>query len=243
MLGRIIVARHGEAEGPAEAQKVADASTLDSLSWKLSTEGRLQAEALGRTLATLDISRDSYGMTGTAQRFRETASLLTSSFGSDLRWFAEEYLNARPRGLIKPAEISHATLYERSGLRDESIFNFITRGPERLQRRIRERFSQTNSLIVVTTSELAKGLLARLEGWPPIRIVQNFLSKNGEYDLGPGEAFEISSRNPKTGESSESFHYLRKIKPLAPHPLGEWREISVPRYSGADLIDPKIWGA
>lgn len=252
----LVFVRHGESEGNVanEAAKVGDSSHFTeefrarhSSTWNLTPLGETQAKAAGDWIKK-NINHgvfDAY-YASTYRRAKRTAGLLNLP---QAHWRLRDYIREHDWGIldVMTDEERRQKYPDVMRTREMNPYYFAGPGGESLADvLIRARVGILATLyrdlpgkrgIVVSHGNLMWPIRIIMEGLLPEEYLALKAKKDPRDKINNCQIFQYTRIDPKTGEVTEKFSWMRSVCPWKLDPdLNEWRPIVHKKYTNEELI-------
>jgi broad specificity phosphatase PhoE len=260
MLDYLVLVRHGQAEHNVLYDMITSGKELDgpwaklrnrsNRDFRLTRLGERQAQSAGKWLRENMLDKFTRAYVADLARTMETAANL----GLSVKWWSEPGIREREYGLndeilSEPLRDQVKETYrEYLAHRDHHDFLFQFPGSEsHMDHIVRaslvyEPFHwgrEGESAIMVTSEGTIWALRIRIERMQNATFRRLIRSSNPRYQIHNGQVLVYTVIDPRTGERSESFSWMKSICPWNPaysYNAGRWKRIIRPEFSNEDLL-------
>lgn len=253
----LVFVRHGESEGnvASHAAEEGDPSyfteefrSRHSSTWNLTPKGEEQAKAAGKWIKkNINGGKFDAYYASTYRRAKRTAGLLNLP---QAKWKLRDYLREHDWGNldVMTDEERHTKYPDVMKGHDINPYYFSSPGGESLADvLIRARVGIMAALyrdlpgkrgIIVSHGNMMWPIRIIMEGLLPDDYLALKKAKDPKDKINNCQIFQYSRINPKTGEITEKFDWMRSVCPWKLDPkLNKWRHINHKKYSNKELAN------
>ena len=219
---------------------------LHNSKWRLTKLGVEQAKATGNWIKQNFSRFDAY-LTGEYSRSLETAASLGLP---DAKWMPSLYLRPRDYGLLASLDFlpSKKELAKHMANRERDAFYWtppngesiahLTLRTERVIHFLRTNVPTDGSAIIVTHRDVMETMRIRLEHILQLDYPEVIMNAKGPYKLNYCSVLHYTRRNPKTGELSPLYKWMRIVTPWVgtDHDDKKFMEIKFRKFTNESLM-------